>query len=113
MKDTILLMVKDPNTMETHGAQPQPHVDLTDPSVRDQWLIGVCAHAADLVCAALDATDPPAKRKLGRRGAREMVTEAADSLRVAFAAVGLDLASPPNPILFLLHAREVPGATRE
>jgi len=75
---------------------PSAHrVDLADPVARAEWLAGTCEQAADVVAAALDATASPGQRMLGRRAARELISDAESALRVRCASVGLDLAAPP------------------
>jgi hypothetical protein len=67
---------------------PQP-VDLADPIARASWLAGLREHTEDLAAAALDATAPPAERRLGRLEAREHIEDAARAIRDAFAAAGV------------------------
>lgn len=89
--------VSDPPTGAT--APPSPQVDLADPATRAEWLARACEHTADLIAAALDATAPPGLRMLGRKGAREIITETAGVLTANFAAVGLDLDAPPMGLM--------------
>ena len=63
-------------------------VDLADPAVRAAWLAGVRTHVEDLAAAALDATEPPGRRELGRAAARRLVDDATSALREALGAVG-------------------------
>jgi hypothetical protein len=65
-----------------------PIVDLADPAARAAWLATMRTDAEDLITAALDATAPPGERMLGRRAAREHVTDAARGLRDALDAAG-------------------------
>lgn len=64
------------------------HLDLADPAVRRDWLAGVRSHFADLAAAALDATEPPGKRDLGRREAKRIVVAASAAVCAALDAAG-------------------------
>jgi len=63
-------------------------ISLADPAVRAAWLAGLRSHFEDLVIAALDATDAPANRDLGRREARRIIGKSADALARALDAAG-------------------------
>jgi hypothetical protein len=75
-----------------------PRVDLADPAARAAWLEGMHEHVADLAAAALDATEAPARRDLGRREARRIIVESEEAIASAFAAVGHPppAAAPPR-----------------
>jgi hypothetical protein len=79
-------------------APPAPQVDLADHDARSAWLAAACEAAADLLAAARDMAAPPDDRMLGRRAAREHVDDAGRSLASLFAAVGLNLDTPPVAI---------------
>jgi hypothetical protein len=74
-------------TEPTHTEEP---IDITDPTIRAAWLGGLRSQLEDLIGAAMDATEPPARRDFGRRTARRIIGDAADNLRKA-----LDVAGAP------------------
>jgi len=84
----------EPKPIETPPTAPR--VDFTDPQVRAEWLAAVHSAVKDLIAAARDATEAPGDRVLGRKGARDLITAARETLDSLFAATDVPVSDAPS-----------------
>jgi hypothetical protein len=76
------------------ASDPPAHVDLADPAARAQWLDALQVQIDDAIAAALDATDRPSRRVLGRYEARRQIKAAARAIGTLLAAAGVTGGAP-------------------
>jgi hypothetical protein len=73
-----------------------PRVDLGNPEVAKAWAADLLSQIHDAIAAGLDATAPPASRRLGRRLAREEIRGAEIAINDLFAAAGFAAVEAPR-----------------
>ena len=72
-------------------------LDWNDRDACLEWITGLEASARDLMAVALDATEPPGRRELGRRLAAELASESANALDAAIMHARRGLEDDPEP----------------